>query len=292
MDGIINLDKPTGITSAKALYRVRSITRQRKSGHAGTLDPGASGVLVLCLGKATKLVESIMDQPKVYRAKARLDVTSESFDSDRPLVPVEVAAVPSPERLQEACKPFEGQIEQIPPRISAVKVGGQPAYKRARRNEPVELAPRPARIYWLHVYRYAWPDLDFELCCGRGTYVRSLIRDLGATLCTGGCLTSLIRTRVGPFTLESSPLNNATATSRDNGATIPRENVAAAPRGGRRGSESPLSGGSRPLYQRTATAWTLERLTKAAGPEEYLIDLEQVRKLLDPATIEIPDRPM
>ncbi len=138
-DGIINLSKPVGISSAKALYRVRSIIHQRKSGHAGTLDPGASGVLVLCLGKATKLVERIMDQPKVYRATARLDVTSESLDADSPLVPVEVALIPDVETIRAACARFVGTVDQVPPQISAVKVGGQPAYKRARRNEVVEL---------------------------------------------------------------------------------------------------------------------------------------------------------
>ena len=200
MDGLINLDKPIGITSAKALYRVRSITRQRKSGHAGTLDPGASGVLVICLGRATKLVELIMDQPKVYRAAARLDVTSESFDSDRPLVAVTVPTVPTREDLLAACSQFEGLIQQVPPRISAIKVGGVPAYKRAAAGQTMNLAARPVRIYWLHVHEYIWPVIDFEVCCGRGMYVRSLIHDLGERLGTGGCLTSLARTRVGPFT--------------------------------------------------------------------------------------------
>jgi tRNA pseudouridine55 synthase len=199
-DGIINLHKPTGITSAKALYRVRTITRQRKSGHAGTLDPGASGVLVLCLGRATKLVEAVMDQPKVYRATARLDVTSESFDSDRPLVPVDVAHVPSTDVVRDTFALFEGIIEQVPPAISAVKVDGVPAYKRAARSGVVKLRPRPVSIYWLHVHAYRWPEIDFTVCCGRGTYIRSLIRDLGERLHTGGCLTSLIRERVGPFT--------------------------------------------------------------------------------------------
>ncbi len=199
LDGIINFNKPTGITSAKALYRVRSITRQRKSGHAGTLDPGASGVLVLCLGKATKLVERIMDQPKVYRATARMDVTSESFDSDRPLRPVDVAEVPTPESVRAACTAFEGEIEQVPPRISAVKVGGRPSYKWARTEQPIELKAKRVHVYWLVVHRYDWPDLDFEMCCGRGTYVRSFIRDLGERLGSGGCLTSLVRRRVGPF---------------------------------------------------------------------------------------------
>lgn len=241
LDGIINLNKPVGITSAKVLYKVRSITRQRKSGHAGTLDPGASGVLVLCMGRATKLVEAIMDQPKVYRASARLDVTSESFDSDRPLRPVSVSAVPSLQAVRAACDLFEGTIQQVPPQISAVKVGGRPAYKHARNGHSVELKPRAVDVYWIHVHSYAWPVLDFEMCCGRGTYVRSLIRDLGEKLSTGGCLTGLLRTRVGPFA-ESS-------------------------------------------------AWSIETLQGASGPENYLVDLDRCRSLLDPGTIRIPARP-
>jgi tRNA pseudouridine55 synthase len=204
LHGLINLHKPVGITSAKSVYRVRSITRQRKSGHAGTLDPGASGVLIICLGRATKLVERLMDLPKVYRATARLDVTSESLDSDRPWQPVEVAHVPEEQEVRQACAAFEGLIQQVPPDISAVKVGGRPAYRRARRREPLELKPRPVTVYWVDVHRYAWPDLDFELACGRGTYVRALIRDLGGALSTGGCLTSLVRSQVGPFTLDEA----------------------------------------------------------------------------------------
>jgi len=198
-EGIINFDKPTGITSAKALYKIRSITGQRKSGHAGTLDPGASGVLVICMGRATKLVEAIMDQPKVYRATARLDGTSESFDSDRPVTLVEVAVEPSPKAVDDALMAFEGTIEQVPPAISAIKIGGVAAYKRAARGQEVKLQPRPVNVYWLHLHSYIWPNIDFEVCCGRGTYIRSLIRDLGARLGTGGCLTSLVRKQVGPF---------------------------------------------------------------------------------------------
>jgi tRNA pseudouridine55 synthase len=242
LDGIINLNKPIGITSAKALYRVRSITGQRKSGHAGTLDPGASGVLVLCLGRATKLVELIMDQPKVYRATARLDVTSESFDTDRPTVPVEVVEIPTLDRVRAACAGLEGLIEQVPPQISAVKVGGQPAYKRAFRQQPVQLKARPVRVYWIHLHHCEWPQIDFEVSCGRGTYVRSLIRDLGARLGTGGCLTSLVRRRAGPFTEDD--------------------------------------------------AWSIEALRQAAGPEEYLIDLDRARALLEREAIAIPERPL
>ncbi len=204
LDGIIILDKPVGITSAKALYRVRSITRQRKSGHAGTLDPAASGVLVLCQGKATKLVEAIMEQPKVYRTTARLDVTSESFDHDGTVVPVEVAVPPSVGEVRDALRSMEGVMDQVPPLVSAVKVGGVPAYKRFRLGEQVTLRPRPVRIDWIHVHSYRWPEIDFEMCCGRGTYVRALIRDLGEKLGTGGCLRSLVRLRVGPFVREAA----------------------------------------------------------------------------------------
>ncbi len=202
MDGIINFDKPQGITSAKALYRVRSITGQRKSGHAGTLDPGATGVLVLCMGKATKLVEQLMDQPKAYRTIARLDITSDSFDSDFQTRPIAVASPPSPEDVASVLNSFEGNILQLPPVISALKVNGVPSYKRAARNEAVTLRERPVRIYWTQLVRYEWPEIEFEVACGRGTYIRSLIRDIGERLKTGGCLTSLVRTRVGPFSVE------------------------------------------------------------------------------------------
>jgi tRNA pseudouridine55 synthase len=204
MDGIINLNKPAGITSAKALYRVRKITRVRKSGHAGTLDPAADGVLVLCFGEATKLVEALMDQPKLYRATARLDVTSNSFDSDCPLVEVPIAAVPDEHAVRVACGSLEGAIEQVPPAISAIKVNGRPAYKHSRAGQPLELRARTVRVYWLHVHHYRWPTVDFEVACGRGTYVRALIRDLGGILGTGGCLTALTRTAVGPFRLAAA----------------------------------------------------------------------------------------
>ena len=204
LHGIINFNKPVGPTSAQSLYRVRAITGQRKSGHAGTLDRLADGVLVLCLGKATKLVESIMDQPKVYRTRARLDVTSKSFDSGEPLLPVEITQLPTPDSVADALHSFVGEIQQVPPRISALKVGGVPAHRRTRKNEDFELHPRPIRIYWIHLHGYEWPTIDFEVCCGRGTYIRALIRDVGDRLHVGGCLTSLTRTCVGPFERSNS----------------------------------------------------------------------------------------
>lgn len=199
MDGLLNLDKPAGLSSAKALYRVRKLIGVRKSGHAGTLDPTATGVLLIACGKGTKRVERLMGLPKVYRATARLDVTSFSYDSESPLEPVAVARPPELAEVRAALDALEGEIMQLPPAVSALKVGGVPAYRLARRGAAVELRPRPARIDWLHVHGYAWPTLDFEMCCGRGTYVRSVIRDVGTALGTGGCLTALRRTRIGPF---------------------------------------------------------------------------------------------
>lgn len=204
MDGIINLNKPVGITSAKALYRVRAIVGERKSGHGGTLDPMACGVLLICLGKATKLVERIMDQPKVYRAAVRLDVTSDSFDAEAEVRDVSVESIPKECNVGAALAAFEGDIAQVPPSVSALKVGGIPAYKRARRGESLVLEPRRARIYWIRMQRFTWPELEFDVCCGRGTYVRAVVRDLGQALGTGGCLTRLERTQIGPFTINDS----------------------------------------------------------------------------------------
>jgi len=196
------LNKPVGITSARALYRARRVTGQRKSGHAGTLDPAAGGVLLLCLGRATKLVERLMDLPKEYAARARLDVTSASFDSDRPLSPVPVVRVPTRAEVEAAFARFVGVIEQTPPAVSAIKIGGKPAYKLERRGRAPQLRPRPVRIDRLTVTQFAWPEVAFEMACGRGAYVRAVIRDIGAMLETGGCLTELVRTRVGPFGVE------------------------------------------------------------------------------------------
>ena len=204
LDGTLNLYKATGISSARALHRVRKLLGQRKSGHAGTLDPLADGVLIICLGRATRLVELLMDQPKVYRAVAALDVTSPSFDAETTPMPVPVAHPPDLQRVVAVLRSFEGSSQQVPPATSALKVGGRPAYKLSRAGRPPQLAPRPVQIYWLHVHGYAWPLLDFELACGRGTYIRALVRDIGVALGTGGRLTSLTRRAVGPFHIAES----------------------------------------------------------------------------------------
>ncbi len=198
------LDKPRGLSSARALDRVRRVTGVRKSGHAGTLDPMAEGVLLICLGGATKRVERLMDLPKRYVTTARLDWVSPGHDAESDVQPVDVAHVPDEAQVVEALAGFVGWIDQVPPALSAIKVGGRPAYALARQGQPLRLEPRRVRIDRLALRRYVWPEIEFELVCGRGTYVRSVIRDLGEKLRTGGCLTRLVRAAIGPFTRDSA----------------------------------------------------------------------------------------
>lgn len=204
MDGILNVNKPAGMTSARTLDAVRRATGQRKSGHAGTLDPLATGVLLTCLNRGTRLVESLMGLPKVYVARARLDLTSRSFDNDGPTEPVDVGRIPTDDEVRRALHDLEGSILQTPPAVSALKVGGVAAYRRVRAGQTVELPPRPVMVYWIKMLDYQWPELQFAVACGRGTYIRALIRDVGIALGTGGCLVGLKRTAIGPFRVEDA----------------------------------------------------------------------------------------
>lgn len=224
-DGVLNIDKPYLLSSTKALYVVRKLTGIRKSGHAGTLDPLADGVVLICLGRATKLVERLMALEKVYRAVARFDVTNAGYDAELPFEPVDVPAVPDAAAVEAAARGFVGRVLQTPPRFSAVKIRGKPAYKYAVKDKPVEIKPRPVDIYELRVDDYEWPEVRFTLRCGRGTYVRSLIRDWGRALGVGGCLTQLRRTRVGPFRAEDAYSLEEPTDSSPGGAFMSAEAV-------------------------------------------------------------------
>lgn len=205
MNGFLILDKPLGLSSAAMLNRVkRMLPRGTKIGHAGTLDPLASGVLVAMIGKATKQCETVMGQPKQYEATITLGATSATDDAEGPLTPVEVAAPPTQAEIDEVLKRFVGVIEQLPPAFSAIKVGGRRACDRVRDGQAVELKPRPIRIDAIDVLSYAWPDLSIRMDCGRGTYVRSVARDVGGAIGTGGYLSGLRRTRVGDFRAEAA----------------------------------------------------------------------------------------
>jgi len=198
--GLINACKPRGISSYDVIRRLRRrLPRRTRVGHAGTLDPLAEGVLVLCLGPATRLAELIQSREKEYLVDAELGAFSGTDDAEGELRPVPVAAHPAPEAVAAAVAAFVGTIEQAPPAYSAVKVGGHRAYRLARGGRAVEPSPRPVTIHELEVLAYHWPRLRLRAVCGRGTYVRSLVRDLGRRLGTGGYCLGIVRTRIGPF---------------------------------------------------------------------------------------------
>jgi tRNA pseudouridine55 synthase len=197
--GWLCLDKPQGMTSTQAVNRVRRITRARKVGHGGTLDPLATGVLPIALGEATKTVAYVMEGRKHYRFTARLGEARTTDDAEGEVLATSEVR-PSTAEIAAALPRFVGRIEQVPPRFAAVKVEGERAYDLARRGETVELAPRFVQVDRFDLVERPDPDqVTFEVMCGRGTYVRALVRDLGEAL---GCLAHVIalrRLQVGPF---------------------------------------------------------------------------------------------
>jgi tRNA pseudouridine55 synthase len=205
MNGILNLDKPASLSSARAVSAVKHLLpRGTKVGHAGTLDPFATGVLLVLVGRATKLAERLMDAPKQYTATLKFGATTATDDLDSPEQPFPGAAAVNRQEIDAALPAFIGTIQQRPPAFSALKVGGRRAYKLARSGRDVPLSSRPVRVYGIELLEFAWPVLKLRIDCGRGTYIRALARDLGEALGCGAYLTALCRTRVGPFDVESA----------------------------------------------------------------------------------------
>jgi tRNA pseudouridine55 synthase len=199
--GLLVLDKPSGLTSRDVVNRVqRWWPRGTRIGHTGTLDPLATGVLVLCLGDATRLTEYVQRMAKTYRARLRLGAVSTTDDADGDITNVVEGPVPSEEQLRAGLNQFLGDIDQVPPAFSAAKVTGRRAYDLARQGEEVSLEPRRVTIYGMELLAYEYPHLELEVHCGKGTYIRALTRDLGQQLGCGAYLSALRRTRVGPFT--------------------------------------------------------------------------------------------
>lgn len=200
--GVLVLDKPAGMTSMTAVAKVRRRAGRVKTGHAGTLDPLATGVLVLALGKATKLIDQFMATAKRYHTTIDLSAFTATDDAEGERQEVAVADPPTERQVREACSGFIGEILQRPPQFSAMKIGGRRAYKAARSGQTVDLPERPVTIHEVDLVRYEWPMLELEVHCAKGVYIRSLARDLGSALGTGGYCRSIRRTAVGPFTLE------------------------------------------------------------------------------------------
>lgn len=201
--GLIIVDKPVGPTSHNIVTLVRRGTKIRKVGHAGTLDPRASGVLVLCLGAATRLSEYLSTSTKTYEAVVRWGASTRTYDSDGE-VTHSTGKVPSLRQIEALLPEFVGEIDQSPPPFSAIKVGGKKAYDLARSGEEVDLTPRKVHIHRLEIRSYRPPDLSLLVECSAGTYIRSLAHDLGERLGMGAHLASLRRTKAGPFTLEEA----------------------------------------------------------------------------------------
>lgn len=201
MNGVLLVDKPSGITSHDVVDRIRRAAGTRRVGHTGTLDPAATGLLVLCIGAATRLSEHLTGLDKVYEGTMRLGLTTDSYDLDGKVV----AERPAPEleiaEIQAACNRFIGDILQIPPMVSAVKVGGERLYKKARQGETVEREPRAVTVSEFEVLSYARPDALIRVRCTRGTYVRSLCHDVGEALGCGAALAALRRTFVGRYSV-------------------------------------------------------------------------------------------
>jgi tRNA pseudouridine55 synthase len=204
MLGILNLNKPAGMTSRHAVNRATRIFHPAKAGHAGTLDPLASGVLVVCIGAATRLIEYVQQAPKRYRAEFLLGHTSPSEDLESETTPLDDPPQPTDEEIRGAAASFVGTIQQRPPAYSAIKVGGRRAYRLARAGQQVELPSRPVTIHRLDTIAYDYPKLTLDVECSAGTYVRSLGRDLARSLQSDAVMSALVRTAVGAFTLDDA----------------------------------------------------------------------------------------
>jgi tRNA pseudouridine55 synthase len=198
------MNKPAGITSRRVVDQVAKLVRPEKAGHAGTLDPLATGVLVVCVGKATRLIELVQQQTKSYRAQFLLGRHSDTDDVTGNVTEVAVRSEITHDQIAAALPAFCGRIQQIPPSFSAVHVAGSRAYDLARKGQAVELAPREVDVYRLDLVRFAYPEIELDIDCGSGTYVRSIGRDLGRVLGCGAVMSALVRTRIGPYRIEDA----------------------------------------------------------------------------------------
>jgi tRNA pseudouridine55 synthase len=206
-DLVLNLDKPKGITSQEAVTRVKRLFRAKKAGHAGTLDPMATGVLIICLNEATKITRFLSDLDKEYLAELRLGQRTDTYDAEGRVVEKVEGFSVEEEEVRKALEAFRGEITQLPPMYSAVKVSGRPLYKLARKGLTAEVPERKVFVSALSLTRFDPPWVELRVSCSKGTYIRTLADDIGRALGTGAHVTALRRLRIGDFTeRESAPL--------------------------------------------------------------------------------------
>lgn len=204
MDGIVSINKSSGDTSFAVVAAVRRLGKERRVGHGGTLDPLATGVLPVCIGRATRVTEYLMEHPKTYRAEVEFGLTSDSGDADGTITPGGDISVLTIEAIRSALERFRGQTQQVPPMFSALKHNGRPLYELARAGITVERAARTIEVYSLDLVSWITPIATIEVTCSRGTYIRSLASDLGQALGCGAYLRNLCRLKYGPFDLGGS----------------------------------------------------------------------------------------
>jgi tRNA pseudouridine55 synthase len=204
MDGILNINKATGMTSHDVVAKIRKQLKQKRVGHAGTLDPAASGVLPICIGQGTRVAEYLSESGKAYRAEICFGIVTDTYDIEGSALRTSDASALTLERIEETLPHFLGPQMQIPPLYSAIKLQGQPAYKRIRAGEEITLEARSIEIYALRIINWQTPLLTLDIECSKGTYIRSLAYDMGEDTGYGAHLAGLVRTRSGPFILEKS----------------------------------------------------------------------------------------
>lgn len=205
MEGIFAVNKPIGMTSHDVVDIVRKKTGVKRVGHGGTLDPFAEGVLVIAVGREnTKMLDEFVKGDKEYIAEIQLGQISTTDDREGEIENVNYKSIPELDKVQQMSKLFEGDIMQTPPIYSSVKINGKPAHRRVRKGEKIELKPRPVIVKSIEIVEYHFPILKLKVTTGPGVYIRSLARDMGEALGTGGYLKSLVRTKVGKFELKSA----------------------------------------------------------------------------------------
>lgn len=204
VNGILLLDKPLKVSSNQALQRAKRLFQAQKAGHTGSLDPLATGLLPLCFGEATKMSSFLLDSDKRYDVTVRLGANTTTGDAEGPILQERPTGHLNGEVIERALAPFRGEIEQIPPMYSAIKINGQPLYKLARRGEELERSPRRIKIFELILRDWVEPYLNLSVHCSKGTYIRTLAQDLGESLGCGAHVWALRRTKVGQFRLDDA----------------------------------------------------------------------------------------
>ncbi|MCA0453374.1 MAG: tRNA pseudouridine(55) synthase TruB [Chloroflexi bacterium] len=202
--GFLNINKPLHMTSHDVVGKIRRGLKLKKVGHAGTLDPLASGVLVICIGGATRLSDYVMHTTKRYRARVYLGATTDTYDAEGSVLQERDASHVQREDVEQVLRGFVGDIQQMPPMYSAIKVGGRKLYDMARAGETIEREKRPVRIDALSIVDWSFPELTLDVTCSSGTYIRSLAFDVGEALGVGAYLSGLVRQASGSFTLENA----------------------------------------------------------------------------------------